>query len=63
MGQAEVRLAVTNAVRRDTGKWTCSAQVFQSGTIEVGDAVEYSIQLVVVGEDVCVFVYLLIFIQ
>ena len=63
MGQAEVRLAVTDAVRGDNGNWTCRAQVFQNGKIEEGDAVEYSIQLVVVGEDICVFVYLFIFIQ
>ena len=58
MGQKEVRLAIADAVRGDAGNWTCRAQVFQNGTIEVGDAVEYSIQLVVVGEDVCMCVHL-----
>ena len=59
----EVRLATADTVRGDAGNWTCRAQVFQNGTIEVGDAVEYSVQLVVVGECICVFVYLFTFKQ
>ena len=43
-------LTIANSAEGDTGNWTCRAQVFQSDGTEVGDAVEYSIRLVVVGE-------------
>ena len=43
-------LTIANSAEGDTGNWTCRAQVFQSDGTEVGDAVEYSIHLVVVGE-------------
>ena len=51
----EVRLSIANTTIEDAGSWTCRAQVFKNETVKLGDAVEYSIQLVVVGEDIYVF--------
>ena len=49
----EVRLSINATNRIDTGSWICRAQVLHQ-MVKVGNAVEYSIQLVVVGEDMCV---------
>ena len=50
-GRAEVSLTLDSSVRGDSGDWTCSAQVFESGTtLTVGGPVERTLQLVVVGE-------------
>ena len=50
-GRADVSLTLDSSVRGDSGDWTCSAQVFESGTtLIVGGPVERTLQLVVVGE-------------
>ena len=54
VSKKEVRLSITDTAIKDAGSWTCRAQVFQNETVKMGDAVEYSIQLVVIGEDIYV---------
>ena len=53
MSEEEVRLSIDATVREDAGSWICKAQVFQNRAVKVGDALEYSIELVIVGEDIC----------
>ena len=55
MSREEVRLSITDTARKDAGSWTCRAQLFHNKKVKVGDAVEYYIQLVVIGEDIYVF--------
>ena len=50
-GRDIVSLTLTNSVSDDTGEWTCSAQMYESGTtLTVGQPVERTIQLTVVGK-------------
>ena len=53
-GRPEVSLTLDSSVRGDSGDWTCSAQVFESnataGPMMVGESVNRTIELVVVGE-------------
>ena len=50
-GRDIVSLTLNSTVRGDTGEWTCSAQVYESGTtLTVGQPVERTLQLVVVGK-------------
>ena len=50
-GRDIVSLTLTSSVRGDTGEWTCSAQVYESGTtLTVGQPMERTLQLVVVGK-------------
>ena len=55
MSREEVKLSITDTAKEDSGSWTCRAQVFHNETVKMGDVVEYSIQLVVIGEDIYVF--------
>ena len=57
VSKKEVRLSINATHRIDTGSWICRAQVLHQ-MVKVGNAVEYSVQLVVVGEDMCVLEYL-----
>ena len=51
-GRDVVSLTLDSSDRTDAGNWTCTAQVYESGTgsLPVGGPVEISVQLVVVGE-------------
>ena len=50
-GRDIVSLTLNNSVRGDTGEWTCSAQVYESGTsLTVRQPVERTLQLLVVGK-------------
>ena len=51
-GREVVSLTLDSSDRTDAGNWTCTAQVYESGTgsLPVGGPVEISVQLVVVGE-------------
>ena len=61
VSKKEVRLSINATERIDTGSWICRAQVLHQ-MVKVGNAVEYSVQLVVVGEDMCVLEYLFYYI-
>ena len=49
-GREEVSLTLATSTREDDGNWSCSAQVYESDTLTVGQPVQRTIQLVVVGE-------------
>ena len=49
-GREEVSLTLATSTREDDGNWSCSAQVYESVTLTVGQPVQRTIQLVVVGE-------------
>ena len=48
-GRDIVSLSLNSARENDAGYWNCSAQVYDDDVV-VGGPVEWSIQLVVVGE-------------
>ena len=51
-GREEVSLTLATSTREDDGNWSCSAQVYDTSTLKetVGQPVQRTIQLVVVGE-------------
>ena len=49
-GREQVALSLASTTRYDEGYWNCSAQVFESEGLTVGEAAEGTVQLVVVGK-------------
>ena len=48
-GRDVVSLTLDSSERGDAGNWTCTAQVYETGSLTVGGPEERSVQLVVVG--------------
>ena len=48
-GRDIVSLTLDSSERGDAGNWTCTAQVYETGSLTVGGPEERSVQLVVVG--------------
>ena len=49
-GPETVSLTVANTVPGDSGNWTCAVQVFIMNSEPVGDKVQHSVKLLVVGK-------------
>jgi len=49
-GTETVSLTVANTVQGDSGNWTCTVQVFIMNNEPVGDKVQHSVKLLVVGK-------------